>query len=371
MDEILININLQLFASPEDEGRTEEPTEKKLREAREKGKVAKTVELSSALILLTTLFLIAILYKYLILDFVQYMKSIFSNIDKIDFTYGNINRIISAGFIQFLKMSVPVLIISVISAFFADFLQVGFQFSFYPLQPDFSKISFTFEKLMNRVLFSREVLVNFLKSVLKVGIIIFVAILVIKSDYPKIAVSINLNLTEAIKLTLWSTFKLGMWTAIILLIFSIFDYLYQRWAHIQSLKMTIQEFKEELKQYEGDPHIKARQRERHRQLAMRRMMQQVPKADVVVTNPTHIAVALLYEPEYMNAAEVIAKGADFLAKKIIEIAKANNVPIVEDRPLARMLYEQVEVGDEIPPVLFEAVANLLAKVYEMRKKEAV
>ncbi len=372
MEELYIKINLQLFAAPEDEGRTEEPTEKKLREAREKGKVAKTTELSSALILLIGFFVLAVFSQTLIKGFLNYMKTIFFNLNKFDFTLGNSRRIVMDSMIQFIKLAGPLMITSMFVAFIADVIQVGFKFSLHPLKPDFSKISFTFEKLISRVFFSRDVLVNFFKSVFKVVIILGVAILVIKSDYTRIVTTIHLGLNEAIKVVSWSVFKIGIWTSIILLIFSGFDYMYQKWAHLQSLKMTIQEVKEERKQYEGDPLIKMRQRERHRELAMRRMMQQVPKADVVVTNPTHYAVALLYEPEYMNAAQVIAKGADLIAKRIIEIAKENDVPIMEDRFLARTLYQEVEIGDEIPPTLFEAVANLLAQIYKMReKKEAV
>lgn len=367
-----IRINLQLFAVPEEEGRTEEPTEKKLREAREKGKVAKTIELSSALVLLIGFFILAIFSKYFLEGFLKYMKEIFSNLDKTDYTYGNSQKIAIDGIYQFIKLAGPILFTSMIVAFIADVVQVGFKFTLHPLKPDISKISFTFEKLMDRVFFSREVFVNFLKSVLKILIIISIAIIIIKSDYPKIITTIQIDLSDAISIVCWSVFKLGVWTAIILLIFSGFDYMYQRWAHLQSLKMTIHEVKEERKQYEGDPLIKMRQRERHREMAMRRMMQEVPKADVVVTNPTHYAVALLYEPEYMNAAQVVAKGADLIAKRIIEIAKENYVPVVEDRLLARTLYQQVDIGEEIPPVLFEAVANLLAYVYKMNeKKEAV
>lgn len=373
MEEIYIKINLQLFAAPEDEGRTEEPTEKKLREARERGKVAKTTELSSALILLIGFFIFAAFSKYLLFGFMDYMREIFANLERIEFTFGNSRRIIVAGLVQFAKLAGPILITSMVVAFIADVVQVGFKFSLHPLKPEFSKISFTFEKLISRIFFSRDVFVNFIKSVFKVIIILGIAILVLKSDYPQIVTTIRLGLGESIRIVSWSIFKIGVWTALILLIFSGFDYMYQRWAHIQSLKMTIQEVKEERKQYEGDPLVKMRQRERHRELAMRRMMQEVPKADVVVTNPTHYAVALLYEPDYMEAAQVVAKGVDLIAKRIIDIAKEYGVPVVEERVLARTLYNEVEIGEEIPPTLFEAVAHLLAYVYSMseKKKEAV
>ncbi|MBN1899288.1 MAG: flagellar biosynthesis protein FlhB [Spirochaetes bacterium] len=371
-DELYLKINLQLFAAPEDEGRTEEPTEKKIREAREKGKVAKTTELASALVLLIGFFVLAIFASNLFYGFLAFMRSIFDNLDTMDFTFGNFRQIATDGLIQFAKLAGPLLVISMIIAFVADVVQVGFKFTLHPLKPEFSKISFTMEKLRTKIFFSREVLVNFIKSVLKVIIILGIAIFVIYSDYPRIVNTIHLGIMEAVKIVSWSTFKMAIWTSIILLFFSGFDYLYQRWSHMQSLKMTVHEVKEERKQYEGDPLIKMRQRERHRELAMRRMMQEVPKADVVVTNPTHFAVALLYEPEYMNAAQVVAKGADLIAKRIMEIAGENNVPLIQDRVLARTLYKEVDIGEEIPPILFEAVANVLVQIYKMReKKEAV
>ncbi len=372
MDELIIKINLQLFASAEDEGRTEEPTEKKIREAREKGKVAKTTELSSALILLFGLLFLAIFSKKMLADFMGYMKYIFTNIDKINFTYGNSKEIIFNGFWQFVKLGVPIMIVTVFIAFLAEVVQVGFKFTLHPLKPDFSKISFTFEKLMSRIFISKEVTVNFIKSVIKVFIILGIAAMVVKSDYSNIITTMHIGILKAVGIVSWSTFKIGIWTAIILLLFSGFDYMYQRWAHLQSLKMTVQEVKEERKQYEGDPLVKMRQRERHREFAMRRMMQEVPKADVVVTNPTHYAVALLYDRAYMEAAQVVAKGADLIAKRIKEIAEASGVPVVENRVLARTLYREVEIGEEIPPTLYEAVANLFTYVYKLRyNKKAV
>ena len=241
-----------------------------------------------------------------------------------------------------------------------------------PLQPKFSKISFTFEKMINRVFFSRQVFVNLIKSVLKIAVIVVVSFIIIKADYNKIILTMHLNVFNSIGIISWTAFKIILWVSIILIVFSLFDFLYQRWEHYQSLKMSVHEVKEERKQYEGDPYIKAKQKERHRELATRRMMQEVPKADVVVTNPTHFAVALLYDKDYMEAAQVVAKGADLIAKRIKDIARDNNVPVVENRELARALYREVEIGDEIPEHLWEAVARVLIYIYRMREeKEAV
>lgn len=369
-DDLLININLQLFADPEDEGRTEEPTEKKIREAREKGKVAKTSELSSALVLLITFFILSFMGKGILGDMLEFTRGIFNNLYRMDFTIKNYRNIMVLSGITAAKILMPIMLAAMTVAFFADVVQIGFQISLHPLKPELSKISFTFEKLKKRLFFSRQVGVNLLKAIIKVIIIAGISILIIRSDYKIIMKTQTMGILSALNVVAWTAFKMVLWISIILVFFSLFDYLYQKWDHLQSLKMTIQEVKEERKQYEGDPLIKAKQRERFRAMIMRRVMQEVPKADVVVTNPTHFAVALLYDPEYMSAAQVTAKGADLIAKKIKEIAMDNDVPVIENRPLARALFYDVDVGQEIPAYLFEAVAEVLSVIIKM-KEEAV
>ncbi len=372
MENELIKLNLQLFANPEDEGRTEEPSEKKLREAREEGKVAKTPELSAALTLLVGFIIISFLGDSILKDLLKFTRRIFENVGTPGIVL-NFKSEIGLKFVyQAFKILSPILIGVVIFAFIADVVQVGFQVSLKPLQPKFSKISFTFEKMINRVFFSRQVFVNLIKSVLKIAVIVVVSFIIIKADYNKIILTMHLNVFNSIGIISWTAFKIILWVSIILIVFSLFDFLYQRWEHYQSLKMSVHEVKEERKQYEGDPYIKAKQKERHRELATRRMMQEVPKADVVVTNPTHFAVALLYDKDYMEAAQVVAKGADLIAKRIKDIARDNNVPVVENRELARALYREVEIGDEIPEHLWEAVARVLIYIYRMREeKEAI
>ncbi len=369
-DELLIQLNLQLFADPEAEGKTEEPTEKKIRESREKGKVAKTTELSSALILLITFIILAFLAKIIMNDLLHFMRGIFTNIGQPGFAVKNYRNIMIFGGITVLKILAPIMLASMTIAVVADVLQVGFQISLHTIKPEFSKISFTFEKFRQKIFFSRQVGVNLAKAIIKVIIIAGISILIIRSDHSRIVRTIHMGLIGSLKIVSWTAFKMILWISIIMIFFSLFDYLYQKWEHMQSLKMTVQEVKEERKQYEGDPLIKARQRERFRAMIMRRIIQEVPKADVVVTNPTHFAVALMYDPEYMEAAQVTAKGADLIAKRIREIAVENDVPLIENRPLARALFDEVEIGEEIPSYLFEAVAEVLSTVYKM-KEEAV
>ncbi|MDD5065777.1 MAG: flagellar biosynthesis protein FlhB [bacterium] len=367
-DELIIKLNLQLFASPEDEGRTEEPSEKKIREAREKGKIAKTNELSAALVLFVTFLVIWILAQNILGSLLDFMRYIFTGLHQIDFTMGNFRELLTKMTMVSVNILGPPLIATVVVAFIADLVQVGFQISTEPLRPDISKISFTFEKLMQKVLFSRQVGVNLIKSVVKVLIIILISFLIIKSDFNQIVNTIDMGLTGQMKLLSWITLKIVLWNSIVMLVFSLFDYMYQRWEHMQSLRMTVPEVKEERRQLEGDPYIKARQRERFRSMALRRIIQEVPKADVIVTNPTHFAVALLYDNEYMNAPQVTAKGVDSLALRIIDIAKENHVTVMENPPLARALYKEVDIGEEIPAHLFEAVAYVLSTVYEMNKE---
>lgn len=371
-DELILRINLQLFANPEDEGRTEEPSEKKIREAREKGKVAKTTELSAALVLLFSFVAIWIMARGTLSGLTDFMRSIFSGLHETEVALGNYRDLLTRMGLTVIKIAGPILIAALAVSLVADVVQVGFQFSSEPLRPDISKISFTMEKLMQRVLFSRQVGVNLLKSVLKVAIIVIISFFIIRSDFPLIVGTIDMGILGEINVLSWVALKIIVWVSIVMILFSLFDYMYQRWEHMQSLRMTVPEVKEERKQLEGDPYIKARQRERFRAMALRRIAQEVPRADVVVTNPTHFAVALLYENEYMNAPQVIAKGADLIARKIIEIARENGVTVMENPPLARALYREVDIGEEIPPHLFEAVAYVLSAVYELDKeKEAV
>ena len=159
----------------------------------------------------------------------------------------------------------------------------------------------------------------------------------------------------------------GLKISLVYLVVGIADFIYQKYRFNEEMKMTKQEVKDEYKNTEGNPEVKGRQRQRMREASRRRMMQDVPKADVVITNPTHLAVAIKYEPEVHKAPVVLAKGEDYLAQKIREAARENHIEIVENKPLARMLYANVEIGNEIPPELYQAVAEILAMVYNMRQ----
>jgi flagellar biosynthetic protein FlhB len=246
-----------------------------------------------------------------------------------------------------------------------NYSQVGFLFTMEPLQPKFGKMNpLTGFK---RVFLSKHSFMEMLKGLFKVAIVGFVAY---AATNDVMADSLSLADSDAsaiMKFMAAVSLKVGLKVGLAFFVLAAGDYIFQRFEFEKSLRMTKQEVKEEAKQSEGDPQIKGRIRTIQRQIAYRRMMQDVPKADVVVTNPTHYAVAIKYEMGKMGAPKVVAKGLDLIAQRIKEIAKEHNVPIVEDRPLAQMLYKTVDVGEEVPEKLFQAVAQVLAYVFRLRE----
>ena len=216
-------------------------------------------------------------------------------------------------------------------------------------------------------MFSMESLFELVKSILKIGLIVYIAYSSIKDEADNLFILYEISLSQAIVLTGTIVLDTGLKISIAYLIIGLADYIYQKYKFSEDMKMTKQEVKDEYKNTEGNPEIKGRQRQRMREVSQRRMMQDVPKADVVITNPTHYAVAIKYDAETAKAPIVLAKGEDYLAKKIKEAAREHQVEIVENKPLARMLYANVDIGQEIPPELYQAVAEVLAMVYNTRQ----
>jgi len=215
-------------------------------------------------------------------------------------------------------------------------------------------------------IFSKDSLFELLKSFLKIGLIIYIAYTSIRGEADNLFILYEIPLVQAVLLVGNVILDAGLKISIAYLVIGIADYIYQKHKFNEDMKMTKQEVKDEYKNTEGNPEIKGRQRQRMREVSQRRMMQDVPKADVVITNPTHYAVAIQYDAEKAKAPVVLAKGEDYLAQKIKEVAKENHVEIVENKPLARMLYANVDIGQEIPPELYQAVAEVLAMVYNMK-----
>jgi len=358
-------IDLQWFAA-EDEGRTEEPTEQKIRKAREEGKVAKSSELSSALVVLFPIVALALLGPYIVQTMIEMLRYFFTASTKVDVTTDA--TVYPAFLSYFAKMTFPVAVVAFIAAIMGNVLQVGFLFSTKPITPDISRIAPRLGRFLQRSFFSGEALFNLAKSVVKVVVVGVIAYLNISGDFPKLAHLLNTPFLVGLTTITNVAFRILVESALALLLLALPDYMFQRRLHIESLKMTKQEVKEERRQQEGDPLVRSRLRERMRELLTRNMIQNVPRADVVITNPTHFAVAMEWKRERMPAPMMVAKGADLIAFRIREVAEANNIPIIENKPLARALYDEVEIGDVIPEQYYEAMAIILAQVYRMSDK---
>jgi len=366
----LFRFDLQLFAA-EDEGRTEEPTEYKKRKAREEGKVAKSQELPSALVLLFGFFILFLISKSMFRNSIHMMEFYLNLVPNVVDSGENILFLWKPVLPILIRLAAPILGVVFIAALIGNVIQVGLKFSTKPIQPDLSRINPNPARFVTKILLSKQSAVNLAKAIFKIAAISVIAFFFVKKDVHTIMETVDMGVLQAMYLCFSIAFKLVMIISGILLVLSVPDYLFQRHEHIESLKMTKQELKEERKLLEGDPLLRARMREKQRDYARRRMMQEVPKADVVITNPAHYAVALRYEAFMMSAPVCIAKGQDLVAERIKKIAEENGVVTVENKPLARELYRRVDVGDEIPDDLFTAVAEVLAFVYKLRRKEAV
>lgn len=357
-------IHLQWFSDDnEAEGRTIEPTEHKLQRLREEGQVVKSQELISSLGLLLPALLLFFLAPSMLKTCVEMLRFFLERAVELDPVN---DKIIAMVFFRYLaKLALPIMAVAVVSALFSNIVQVGFLWTFKPLAPNFSRVLPRIGEFFKRI-FSIDGVYNFFKSLIKMGIIGFVAFVLIRSDINKL-----MNLQKAspwIGLTSIASLagRMLLICAILLLILSIPDYMFQRWRFRQRNKMSRQEVKEEMRMYEADPTIQNRIRSRFRDLLRQNISATVPQADVVVTNPTHFAVALEYQPE-LPGPRVTALGADEMAARIRKIASDNGVPIVEDKPLARALYKETNVGDIIPEIYWRAVGAVLAKVWHINE----
>ena len=354
------------MAEQEGQEKTEVPTEKKRRESREEGQVAFSKELSSAA-LLAGIVLTLVATSPIILDAMrQLMSQIFRDlaqseelsIDSIFTLSGEILSIILPAFAPFASVIIFV-------GIFASVLQVGVLITFKAIAPKFNKIS---PLTGLKRLFSSQSLADFLKSMAKLIIVGFVGYLTYIDKITELN-GLSVSTPESILIYNFTVVaEVAGKIVLALVAIAIFDYFYQRWHHEQQLMMTKQEVKDETKQTEGDPQLKARIRQIQREMSNARMMQEVPKADAVIVNPTHFSVAILYDRDVMTAPEVIAKGADHLALRMRTVARENNVPILERPELARDLYANVEIGDDIPERFYKAIAEILAFVYRLRKR---
>jgi flagellar biosynthetic protein FlhB len=347
--------------------RTEPATPHKREKARKRGQVAKSQDMNTVVLLLGALLILNFYSDTLLKQLSALNVQLLSSLHVPELTLNNIRYYASYGMVLLFQMLMPLLVGLFILAVAVNLLQVGPALSpevFTPKPSRFNPIN-GFKRM-----FSKRGIVKLIMSLVKIVVIAVVLYWTVKDKISEIIPTVQLDVKQIMVYIGSSSFMLGVRIGAVLLVLAILDYVYQRWQYEEDLKMTKQEVKDEMKRYEGDPKIKERRIKMQRSIAYQRMMQSVPKADVVITNPTELAVALEYKREETPAPRVVAKGAGYIARKIREIAVDNGIPIVEKKALAQALYKSVEVGREIPPDLYQAVAEILAYVYELDRAGA-
>ncbi len=357
--------DLQWFAA-EDEGRTEDPTEYKKKKARDEGNVPKSQELTGIIVFLLCFWTLALLGKQTFKGLQDIMTFFVNGMLDIKISGNNLGNLYAQMLWLIARVVLPIMGVGVVAAFGANIIQTGFLFTTKKLKPNISKIWTNIPKNLKKMFWSSETMFNLLKSILKVVGVFSIAAIVVSNRIVQILTIPQLSAGQSLSLIANIILQFVSIAGVMLLVFAIGDYAFQRWQYIQSLKMTKQEIKQEMKEMEGNPEIKAKIREMERRILSRKMINEVPNADVVITNPTHFAVAIKYDPNYMAAPLVVAKGENAFAQRIKEVARENNVYVIENKPLARELYKKVEVGQEIPAELFMAVAKVLSMVYQMK-----
>jgi flagellar biosynthetic protein FlhB len=355
------HLNLQLFSGE----KTESATPKKRQEAREKGQVAKSMELPGAFILLFCFMAFLMFGGFMKERLIKLISGSINDYLLADITMGNVMPLFNHLMTELVIMIAPVFLISVVVAVLGNYMQTGFLLSGEGLKMKFNKIN-PLEGAKR--LFGMRALVDFAKTMLKLILIGYIVYSSLWGERGNLLGMAALPLESTLNYVANLTVMLGIKIGAALVVLAVFDYMYQKYEYEKNLRMSKQDIKDEYKKSEGDPLIKGKIKEKQRRMALQRMMQDVPKADVVITNPTHFAVAIRYETGQMDAPRVLAKGTDFVALKIKEIAKQNGVVTMENRPLARALYDQVEIGQAIPAELFQAVAEVLAYVYRLKGK---
>ncbi|MFC1855020.1 flagellar biosynthesis protein FlhB [Thermodesulfobacteriota bacterium] len=352
---------------PGDDGseKTERATERRRREAREKGQVAKSTEVNTLLMFGAGLIALNFFALVMLGHFREMLQFALSNCATFEATELSLVSLFGFYLTKIASILGPLFAIIVVAAILANAFQVGFMISTKPLVPDFSKTD-PIKGLKN--MFSKHKVGDLVKGVLKIFIIGYIAYRTVMKHISEFPALLDQSVAEILLFIVSMMFEIMFNVVLLYIIIAILDYAFQRWQYEENLKMTKQEVKEEYKQQEGDPLIKSRIRAVQREMARKRMMKDVEKAEVVITNPIHLAVALKYDVEKMDSPMVVAKGARLIAEKIKELAREHNVPIVEDKPLAQALFKKVEIGEFVPMDLYKSVAEILAYVYKISAK---
>lgn len=369
--ENLLEYNLQFFADGPGGEKTEPATAKKLQDAREEGQVAKSREVGNAFGLIALFLILKIYVETIGTKFIEMFSATYNKIPEFvkdtspEAAVSTFSTFLNNVLVVLITIVLPVFLIGFAVAFVSEVIQVKWKVTGKPLKPKFSRMNpiSGFKKII-----SKQSLFELVKSLLKIFIVLFVAYKTLDGEKEKLLILYDLPFNEAISYIGSLAISAGLTISFTYLIIALLDFAYQKYKFNEDMKMTKQEVKDEYKNIEGNPEIKGKQKQRMREVSQRRMMQDLKEADVVITNPTHLAVALRYDPERDKAPVVVAKGADYLAQKIKEIARDNSIDIVENKPLARMLYTNVEIGTQIPQELYQAVAEILATVKDLEKK---
>lgn len=369
---MILRMNLQLFAKDGPGGeKTEEATDKKLSDARTEGQVAKSKEIVNSVYLLAVFYIIKFTIGWIGEKLMEQFSQTYQMIPVYAANFEdmtNVNTIFAVLRQSTLGMALimaPILAVSFLVYFLGELIQVKWKLTAKPMMPKLSKISplSGFKRM-----FSKQSLINLLKSVAIVGVCLYMVYNTLIENYTLIYRLYDTNLTEGIEIIGNLVLDLCIDISMVYIVVGVIDLIFQRKKFKNDMMMTKQEVKDEYKNTEGDPVIKGQQKRRMREASQRRMMQQLPEADVVITNPTHFAVALKYDLSIAKAPVVLAKGEDFLAQKIKDAAREHDIEIYENKPLARALYYNVDIGQEIPEELYQAVAEVLAFVYNLKNK---
>ncbi len=347
----------------DDSQKTEEPTHKKLEESRKKGEVPLSKEMNNWVMLLAGTIVILAMGGPMMSGFTEVFKDLIENSHQLHLGFGGVGNVLNEVFTKsFGLMLVPILFL-IVAALAGPFSQIGPLFAPESIKPSLSKISLGagFKRL-----FSMRSIFEFLKGLLKICIIGFISFLLLSPFFENVDHFIGLSIPAMMAEFKVMFLRLMAGVLVVLFILAIIDVLYQRMEHMKKMKMSRKEIKDEQRQTDGDPMVKGKLRQLRMQKAQQRMMQAVPEATVVITNPTHFAIALKYNGEDMEVPVCIAKGMDEIALRIREVAKENDVTIVENKPLARALYDVVEIDDEIPEDHFKAVAEVISYVYKLK-----
>ena len=364
----MLKYELQFFAKEGEGGeKTEDATPKKLEDARKEGQVAKSQDIGVAAILLIFFVAVRIFGGFLYRTLLETFHFLYEAIPQYagDFNGARSMNLMTYCGRQTLLLAGPIMAILLVVVVIVNVAQVKWHPTMKPLQPKFSKISPV--SGMKRM-FSKDKIFDLVKAIAKLLVLFYVIYNELSDEWGMVVNIYSLDLTSALQLLVNAVINIGLKISFVFLILAAVDYYYQRRKFKNDMKMTKQEVKEEYKNTEGNPQIKSRIRSKMQEVSRARMMQSVPEADVVITNPPHLAVAIKYDKDLGEAPVVLAKGADYLAAKIKDIAAENKVEIVENKPLARMLYYNVEIGNQIPPELYQMVAEVLAYVYSIQGK---